>query len=196
MTEPLAQLAIIRHGRHSTSNSRSLLPVTGLVRASREQLRRVIAELRCALRHPQGRWHGKAEPEQRRATPCRTESTPRSPERPAHTPSVHGRAAHGRAVGGRAAQRRRAAHGRLTQGRLAVGQPARAQPAHGSRSGRHRLHGEQPVSGRDVLAVTEFRTLWSAQALSSAGDQFAQVAIGFLSTPRPGRHCWPRWPTP
>jgi len=31
-----------------------------------------------------------------------------------------------------------------------------------------------------VLAVTEFRALWSAQALSSAGDQFAQVTIGFV----------------
>ncbi len=31
-----------------------------------------------------------------------------------------------------------------------------------------------------MLAVTEFRVLWSAQALSSAGDQFAQVTIGFV----------------
>ena len=33
---------------------------------------------------------------------------------------------------------------------------------------------------RDVFAVSEFRALWSAQALSCAGDQFAQVAIATL----------------
>ena len=56
----------------------------------------------------------------------------------------------------------------------------RGQPAHAARSGRHRLPGAQPVSGRDVLASTEFRALWSAQLLSSAGDQLAQVTIGFV----------------
>jgi Major Facilitator Superfamily len=36
------------------------------------------------------------------------------------------------------------------------------------------------VSSRQVFASTEFRALWSAQLLSSAGDQLAQVTIGFV----------------
>jgi MFS family permease len=36
------------------------------------------------------------------------------------------------------------------------------------------------VSSREVFASTEFRALWSAQLLSSAGDQLAQVTIGFV----------------
>jgi len=36
------------------------------------------------------------------------------------------------------------------------------------------------VSNREVFASTEFRALWSAQLLSSAGDQLAQVTIGFV----------------
>jgi MFS family permease len=42
------------------------------------------------------------------------------------------------------------------------------------------------VAYRDVLAVSEFRALWSAQALSCAGDQFAQVAIAFVVYARTG----------
>ncbi len=57
---------------------------------------------------------------------------------------------------------------------------AHGQPAHAPRSGRHRLLDAQPVTSREVFAVSEFRALWSAQALSSAGDQLAQVTIGFL----------------
>jgi MFS family permease len=36
------------------------------------------------------------------------------------------------------------------------------------------------VSSREVFASTEFRALWSAQLLSSAGDQLTQVTIGFV----------------
>ena len=36
------------------------------------------------------------------------------------------------------------------------------------------------MSSREVFASTEFRALWSAQLLSSAGDQLAQVTIGFV----------------
>ena len=36
------------------------------------------------------------------------------------------------------------------------------------------------------VRVSEFRALWSAQALSSAGDQLAQVTIGFLVYARTG----------
>jgi MFS family permease len=36
------------------------------------------------------------------------------------------------------------------------------------------------VSSREVFAGTEFRALWTAQLLSSAGDQLAQVTIGFV----------------
>ena len=58
--------------------------------------------------------------------------------------------------------------------------------AHGARSGRHRQPGEQPVVFRDVFAIPEFRALWSAQALSSAGDQFSQVAIAVAVYARTG----------
>jgi MFS family permease len=42
------------------------------------------------------------------------------------------------------------------------------------------------VAYREVFAVSEFRALWSAQALSCAGDQFAQVAIAFVVYARTG----------
>ena len=64
--------------------------------------------------------------------------------------------------------------------------PLSRRPAHASRPGRHRQPGEQPVTYRDVFAVSEFRALWSAQALSCAGDQFAQVAIAFVVYARTG----------
>ena len=64
--------------------------------------------------------------------------------------------------------------------------PLSRRPAHASRPGRHRQPGDQPVSYRDVFAVSEFRALWSAQALSCAGDQFAQVAIAFVVYARTG----------
>ena len=47
-------------------------------------------------------------------------------------------------------------------------------------SGRHRRAPEERSSHREVFAVGEFRALWSAQVLSYAGDQFAQVAIAIL----------------
>ena len=46
--------------------------------------------------------------------------------------------------------------------------------------GRHRRAPEARTSYREVFAVGEFRALFSAQALSCAGDQFAQVAIAIL----------------
>jgi MFS family permease len=46
--------------------------------------------------------------------------------------------------------------------------------------GRHRRAREQRSSYREVFAIGEFRALWSAQVLSFAGDQFAQVAIAIL----------------
>ena len=64
--------------------------------------------------------------------------------------------------------------------------PLSRRPAHASRPGRHRQPGDHPVSYRDVFAVSEFRALWSAQALSCAGDQFAQVAIAFVVYARTG----------
>jgi MFS family permease len=81
--------------------------------------------------------------------------------------------------------RRLAAHGQPSHPLAARGQPshplaARGQPAHAAPSGRHRLPGAPPVPARDVFANTEFRALWCAQLLSSAGDQLAQVAIGFV----------------
>ena len=64
--------------------------------------------------------------------------------------------------------------------------PLSQRPAHAPRPGRHRQPGDHPVAYRDVFAVTEFRALWSAQALSCAGDQFAQVAIAFVVYARTG----------
>jgi MFS family permease len=64
--------------------------------------------------------------------------------------------------------------------------PLSRRPAHAPRPGRHRQPGDHPVAYRDVFAVTEFRALWSAQALSCAGDQFAQVAIAFVVYARTG----------
>ena len=57
--------------------------------------------------------------------------------------------------------------------------PAR-QEAEAVHSGRHRRAPEERSSYREVFAVGEFRALWSAQVLSYAGDQFAQVAIAIL----------------
>jgi MFS family permease len=62
---------------------------------------------------------------------------------------------------------------------------SRASGAAGGDTGRHRSpvhhpgpgHGGQRSPYRDAFAVREFAGLWSAQVLSSAGDQFAQVAI-------------------
>ena len=56
---------------------------------------------------------------------------------------------------------------------------AASSPAPGS-SGRHRGSGERAATYREVFANREFRALWSAQVLSYAGDQFAQVAIAIL----------------
>ncbi len=64
--------------------------------------------------------------------------------------------------------------------------PLSRRPAHASRPGRHRQPGDQAVTYRDVFALGEFRALWSAQALSCAGDQVAQVAIAFVVYARTG----------
>jgi MFS family permease len=64
--------------------------------------------------------------------------------------------------------------------------PLSRRRTHTSPPGRHRQPGDQPVAYRDVFAVSEFRALWSAQALSCAGDQFAQVAIAFVVYARTG----------
>jgi MFS family permease len=54
------------------------------------------------------------------------------------------------------------------------------QALEGAPSGRHRRAREQHSSYREVFAIAEFRALWTAQVLSFAGDQFAQVAIAIL----------------
>ena len=63
----------------------------------------------------------------------------------------------------------------LRKERVPAGQEAEAV-----HSGRHRRAPEERSSYREVFAVGEFRALWSAQVLSYAGDQFAQVAIAIL----------------
>lgn len=55
----------------------------------------------------------------------------------------------------------------------------RAEPEAGH-PGRHRRAPEERSSYREVFAIREFRALWTAQVLSFAGDQFAQVAIAIL----------------
>jgi hypothetical protein len=63
--------------------------------------------------------------------------------------------------------------------RLGSGIPGR--PGAGGRPpGRHQRAREQRSSYREVFAIAEFRALWTAQVLSFAGDQFAQVAIAIL----------------
>ena len=68
--------------------------------------------------------------------------------------------------------------------------------------GRHRRAPEKQASYREVFAIREFRGLWTAQVLSYAGDQFAQVAIAVLVYHRTGSalltalaRCCPGWPT-
>src|SRR5260370_32200609 len=58
-------------------------------------------------------------------------------------------------------------------------------PANGE-PGRHRTVRRRAASYRDVFAVREFRTLWSAQVISYLGDQIAQVAIAVLVYSRTG----------
>jgi len=53
-------------------------------------------------------------------------------------------------------------------------------------AGRHRRAPEGRASYREVFAIGEFRALWTAQVLSYAGDQFAQVAIAILVYHRTG----------
>jgi MFS family permease len=53
-------------------------------------------------------------------------------------------------------------------------------PQEAAHPGRHRRAPEARASYREVFAISEFRALWSAQVLSFAGDQFAQVAIAIL----------------
>src|SRR5260370_11497051 len=58
-------------------------------------------------------------------------------------------------------------------------------PANGE-PGRHRTVRRRAASYRDVFAVREFRTLWSAQVISYLGDKIAQVAIAVLVYSRTG----------
>ena len=67
---------------------------------------------------------------------------------------------------------------RLRAGRAPV-YPA-GQAPESATSGRHRRAREERSSYREVFAIAEFRALWTAQVLSFAGDQFAQVAIAIL----------------
>jgi len=55
-----------------------------------------------------------------------------------------------------------------------------------AQQGRHRRPAEKQASYREVFAIGEFRALWTAQVLSYAGDQFAQVAIAILVYSRTG----------
>ena len=67
-----------------------------------------------------------------------------------------------------------------------AGQPAPDQSLLEDQQGRHRRPAERQASYREVFAIGEFRALWSAQVLSFAGDQFAQVAIAILVYKRTG----------
>lgn len=52
------------------------------------------------------------------------------------------------------------------------------------------MTGRQPARLRDAFAVAEFRVLWSAYALSVAGDQLAAVALSVLVFDRTGSPAW------
>jgi MFS family permease len=52
-----------------------------------------------------------------------------------------------------------------------------ARRASGRNSARHRHRGAPQSPGCEVFAVREFSGLWYGQVLSSAGDQFAQIAV-------------------
>ena len=67
-----------------------------------------------------------------------------------------------------------------------AGAPAEEQPAARLPHGRHRRAPEKQASYREVFAIREFRGMWTAQVLSYAGDQFAQVAIAVLVYHRTG----------
>ena len=67
--------------------------------------------------------------------------------------------------------------GRTGPGRRPETEARLPRPVH---PGRHRRAPEARSSYREVFAIGEFRALWSAQVLSFAGDQFAQVAIAIL----------------
>jgi MFS family permease len=58
--------------------------------------------------------------------------------------------------------------------------PVTGEEPEAAPSGRHRRAPERHSSYREVFAIAEFRALWTAQVLSFAGDQFAQVAIAIL----------------
>src|SRR5437868_2607480 len=47
-------------------------------------------------------------------------------------------------------------------------------------SGRHRRDADRQSTYGEVIAIPEFRALWSGQALSLLGDQFAQIALALL----------------
>jgi Transmembrane secretion effector len=53
-------------------------------------------------------------------------------------------------------------------------------PADTTGAGRHRTDSVRRATYGDLFAIREFRALWSAQTLSSVGDQIAQVAIAVL----------------
>jgi MFS family permease len=50
--------------------------------------------------------------------------------------------------------------------------------------------GDEPARFRDAFAVREFRTLWTAYALSVGGDQLAAVALSVLVYSRTGSPAW------
>ena len=64
--------------------------------------------------------------------------------------------------------------------------PTTAQPERSRTAGRHRTSGSPRATCADLFAIREFRALWSAQMLSYAGDQIAQVAIAVLVYARTG----------
>jgi len=61
-----------------------------------------------------------------------------------------------------------------------IPEPVTGEEREAAPSGRHRRAPERHSSYREVFAIAEFRALWTAQVLSFAGDQFAQVAIAIL----------------
>ena len=71
----------------------------------------------------------------------------------------------------------------LAEPELTGQDPDRAGPR---LAGRHRTQTRARPRYGDLFAIREFRALWSAQTLSYAGDQIAQVAIAILVYARTG----------
>ena len=132
------------------------------------------------------------QPEQRgQPEPAPPDSTQPEPARPKHAQAKPERPRHAQAVP--VVPQVRRSHNQPVPGRTLPGKGC--PPAETTRAGRHRTDGVRRATYGDLFAIREFRALWSAQTLSSVGDQIAQVAIAVLVYTKTGRRRSRPWPT-